>query len=77
MLARNEQLNLQPNLNKGAGVGSLTIFVTDRKYQISFKQAILNFGTKCASKWVFPVGNRKSEYHHRILHIGISLGTKP
>ena len=24
----------------------------------------------------FPVGNRRDKYHHRILHIRISLGTK-
>ena len=28
------------------------------------------------SKKVFPVKNRKSEHHHEILHIWISLGTK-
>ena len=28
------------------------------------------------SKMVFPVENRKSEHHHGILHIWISLGTK-
>ena len=28
------------------------------------------------SKRVFPVENRKSEHHHGILHISISLGTK-
>ena len=27
-------------------------------------------------KKIFPVENRKSEYHHGILHIWISLGTK-
>ena len=29
VVARNEQTNLQPTLNKGTGDASLTIFVTD------------------------------------------------
>ena len=33
------------------------------------------FGPNLPKK-VFPVENRKSEYHHGILHIWISLGTK-
>ena len=33
------------------------------------------FGSNLPKK-VFPVNNRKSEYHHRILGIWISLGTK-
>ena len=35
VVARNEQANLEPTLNNGAGGASLTIFVTDCRYQKS------------------------------------------
>ena len=72
LLARIEQANLQRTLNKGAGDASLTIFVTDSRYQISL-YTILNFGTEFAQKQVFPVENRKSKYQHWTLHILIIL----
>ena len=46
------------------------------RYQISAQfQSILIFGPNLPKKGVL-VQNRKSEYHHQILHIRISLGNK-
>ena len=41
-----------------------------------FKETIMNFETKFAQKLDFRSKNGNNEYHHRILHIRISLDTK-
>ena len=57
------------------------IFYIILHIQISLVQNLISnwqfwfFGSNLP-KMVFPVENRKSEYHHGILHIWISLGTK-
>ena len=45
-------------------------------WEPDFKLTILTFWTKFAPKWEFPAKSKKSEHHHWILHIWISLGTK-
>ena len=55
------------------------IFYIILRIQIStkfqFKLAIWFFGRNLSKNW-FPVENSKSNYHHGILHIWISLGIK-
>ena len=46
------------------------------RWESDFKLTILTSWTKFAPKRVFPVKNKKSEHHHWILHVRISLGTK-
>ena len=60
---------------------STTYFIYSSAYlnqssaKFQFKQTTLIFWTKFAQK-AFPVENRKSEHHHGILQIWISLGIK-
>ena len=46
------------------------------RYQISTQTDNVDFLNYIPQKKVFPVENRKSEHHHGILHIRISLSTK-
>ena len=41
-----------------------------------FNETILIFLDQICSKKINPVQNRKSEHHHRIQHIQISVNTK-
>ena len=49
---------------------------SNSRYQISAEIDNFNFLGQICPKNVFSVWNRKSEHHHWILHIRISLGTK-
>ena len=48
--------------------------IVGNKFQLKF--TILIFLDQVCPKGVIPVKNPKSEHHHWILHIRISLGTK-
>ena len=53
VVARYDQANLQPTLNKGAVGVSLTIFVTNCRYQISAQTINFVFLDKVCLKMVF------------------------
>ena len=62
-----KQKNWTPSLNSAYSNWST-------KFQL--KLTILIFWIKFSPKRVFSIKNRKSEHHHWIMHIQISLGTK-
>ena len=56
VVARNDQGNMQPTLNKESGGASLTIFVIDCRYQISLWTKSFNFLGQGCPKRTFPKG---------------------
>ena len=56
VVARNDLANLQPTLNKGDRGGSLTIFLTDCRYQIFDN---FDFFDQICLKRIFPIENGK------------------
>ena len=47
-----------------------------KSYQISASTDNFDFLDQICQKRVFPIKNKKTEHHHWILHVRISVGTK-
>ena len=71
---KNNPRTHSPQQNKKAVLTTTAYFKVSTP--VRSQRQYSRFAYLCLPKRVFPVENRKSEHHHWIVHIRISVGTK-